>query len=157
VACQIEMALTAPWVMIHDADPRAVGLYNRHYSARRCRVERGIKKFVGPGEHIVLMTPDATALFVWRKFIDRSGQRGVNCAVFRNESPGRYLSSELILAAEPWAWDKWPGARLYTYVNARKVRRKRDPGRCFMRAGWRRCGETKGGLVVLEKMSDGGD
>jgi hypothetical protein len=31
-------------------------------------------------------TGDADALFVWRKFIDDSGQQGVNCAVFRNES-----------------------------------------------------------------------
>jgi hypothetical protein len=29
------------------------------------------------------------------------------------------------------------------------VRAKRDPGRCFLKAGWRRVGTTRGGLVVL--------
>ena len=47
---------------------------------------------------MVLINQEATALFVWRKFIDKSGQQGINCAVFRNESG--CLSSELIIEAE---------------------------------------------------------
>jgi hypothetical protein len=43
-----------------------------------------------------------------------AGQRGVNCAVFRNESS--VLSSELIREACGLAWTRWPGERLYTYV-----------------------------------------
>jgi hypothetical protein len=38
---------------------------------------------------------------------------------------------------------------MVTFVNRDKVRRKRDPGRCFLRAGFLREGETKGGLVAL--------
>ncbi len=97
---------------------------------------------------MVLMNGDCTALFVWRKFIDDSGQQGVNCAVFRNEGP--VLSSTLILEAEQLAWGRWPGERLYTYVAPQSIR-STNPGCCFKAAGWRRCGQTKGGLVILEK------
>ena len=77
-------------------------------------------------------------------------QTGVNCAVFRNE--GEQLSSFLIGRAQKLARQRWPGERLYTYVDPRKTRHKRDPGRCFRRAGWRPCGETKGGLQILEAL-----
>jgi hypothetical protein len=92
-------------------------------------------------------------LFVWRKFIDDAvpKQEGVNCAVFRNEGAG--LSSRLIMAADDLAWYRWPGERLYTYVDPKRTRHKRDPGRCFIRAGWRPCGWTKGGLRILECLS----
>jgi hypothetical protein len=39
---------------------------------------------------------------------------------------------------------------LYTYVNGRKVK-SANPGYCFKRAGWRTCGKTAGGLIILEK------
>jgi hypothetical protein len=113
--------------------------------------------FVGPGEKEVLVTPDAGALFVWRKFKDDAvpPQKGVNCAVFRREWGA--LSSTLIRAAEKIAWERWPNERLYTYVNANKankVRRKRDYGRCFLRAGWRRDGMTKTGLLIFHKLPE---
>lgn len=89
------------------------------------------------------------ACFIWRKFVSGDGEVGVNCAAFRNEGPG--LSSELIREACTLAWARWPGERLYTYVNENKIRRKRDPGRCFIRAGWHVCGRTTGaGLIILE-------
>ena len=98
---------------------------------------------------MVLMTLDCDALFVWRKFIDDSGERGVNCAVFRNEGP--ILSSTLILEAEQLAWGRWPGERLYTYVDARKIR-STNPGYCFLMAGWRRMDyRTANGKRVLAK------
>lgn len=87
-------------------------------------------------------------MFVWRKFIDASGQHGVNCAVFRNESP--CLSSILIRQADAIADQCWPGERHYTYVRAEAVR-SRNPGYCFIRAGWQRCGKTKSGLLILER------
>lgn len=87
-------------------------------------------------------------MFVWRKFIDDSGQDGVNCAVFRNESP--HLSSELIRQADAVADFAWPGERHYTHVDQARVR-SANPGFCFMAAGWKRCGVTKSGLIVLEK------
>lgn len=46
----------------------------------------------------------------------------------------------------------YPGAEgMITFVNADKVRHKRDPGRCFLRAGFRKVGITKvNRLIVLQ-------
>jgi hypothetical protein len=98
---------------------------------------------------MVLLTQDARALFVWRKFIDDSGQSGVNCAVFRREDDGGIRASELIRSAMDFAWSRWPGERLYTYVDPKKVKGP-NPGYCFIAAGWVSCGRTKKGLRVLE-------
>lgn len=37
-----------------------------------------------------------------------------------------------------------------TFVDPDKTRRKRDPGRCYRRAGFRHVGYTEGGLVALQ-------
>jgi hypothetical protein len=133
------------WIPIKDGDPSAMAIFLRHYTARK---NRKIYQFVGPGEKMVLITPCAKGLFIWRKFISDAGEVGVNCAVFRNEGAG--LSSDLIRSADAIAWARWPQDRLYTYVDPRLTRHKRDPGRCFLRAGWRHAGWTKGGLRILE-------
>jgi hypothetical protein len=150
------------WLQVKDGDPRASWLYKRHYSCQqykdRRRYQTGYRNrhlILGPGEKMVLITLAADALFGWRRFIDDSGQQGINCAVFRNESP--LLSSELILEAEELAWRKWPGERLYTYVDpiATSDRRSRHhkPGHCFRISGWEECGVTATkGLVILEKL-----
>lgn len=145
------------WLPAKDGDERATALYRRHYSfcgykdGRLSDTSNGNRWLIaGPGQKLLLMTTGCDALFVWRKFIDKSGQVGVNCAVFRNESG--ILSSVLILEAEEWAWQRWPGSRLYTYVNAGKIA-SANPGYCFKRAGWHTCGVTKSRkLVILEKL-----
>ena len=133
------------WWITKDGDTDLLARYRRHYSAR---TGQRIAQFVGPGEHIVLRTERADAMFVWRKFIDDSGQVGVNCSVFRNESTHR--SSDLIRQADAVADCAWPGLRHYTFVRAEAIR-STNPGFCFQRAGWQRCGMTKGGLVILER------
>ncbi len=153
----------AIWMPVRDANPTALAIFHRHYSYKpRVRsVSKQPFHFVGPGEKMVLLTGDARALFVWRKFRSMDRQQGVNCAVFRNESDQR--ASDLILAAEVCAWDRWPGERLYTYVNPRKVRRTRTPGRCFIKAGWRYVRNDDGKrrltvgrkLLILEKIPQG--
>jgi hypothetical protein len=155
VATALQLRLPAAegrsWIVSKDGDPAGLALYRRHYSRHVYRDGRQPKLFCGPGGKIVLVTADLMAVFVWRRFRDDSGQQGINCAVFRNEGP--VLSSQLILEAEGHAWARWPHeTRLYTYVNAGKVRHKRDPGRCFRKAGWRPCGITKcNRLLIMEK------
>ena len=156
------------WFAVSKRDPRAVALFSRHYSARkngatiRDWLAAGI---TAPGESLVLLTPAADALFVWvkQRYV-RNGERGVNCAVFRNEGP--YLSSELIREAEALAWAKWPGERLYTYVDPSQIK-SANPGYCFKMAGWTLVRDERGkpkqtsrGLLILEKFpdkSEGGD
>ena len=146
------------WLPVKDGDPRIVALYERHYSARPGlpigqRRKWGIS---GPGESLCLLTVTCDALFVWRaERFRKDKQQGINCAVFRNE--GAILSSTLVKEACELAWVKWPGERLYTFVDPIKTRHKRDPGRCFIKAGWRRCGTSAEGLVILEILKAQGE
>lgn len=137
------------WWLTKDGDRDCLAMYERHYSAYRYADGRKRKLFVGPGEKVVLRTIAADAVFVWRVFIDDSGQDGVNCAVFRNESA--HQSSELIRQADAIASCLWPDRRHYTYVRAEKIL-SNNPGYCFLMAGWKRCGFTKSGLLILEKV-----
>jgi hypothetical protein len=136
------------WFEIKDGDPRGKILYDRHYSRKRYVGYRKTSLFVGPGEKMVLLTVSADALFVWKLEKYRNDeQTGVNCSIFRNE--GDVLSSELIKEAVDLAWRRWPNTRLFTFVRANKIKSS-NPGFCFQMAGWRKCGTTKGGLVILE-------
>jgi hypothetical protein len=143
------------WYPTKDRDHRALALYLRHYSARKNGASRvGAKNwdcFVGPtADALVLLTSACDALFVWRREKYRQdGQEGINCSIFRNESP--LLSSTLILEAEALAWVKWPGYRLFTFVDPGKVGSP-NPGYCFKKAGWRYAGLSKKGLHILEKL-----
>ena len=142
----------ADWVLVKDGDPSVRTVFDRHYSRTRYADGRKPKLFVGPGQKMVLRTPEGDAIFVWRKFISQDNQDGVNCAVFRNEGPTR--SSDLIVSAVRVAKTRWPDERFYTYVNPGRIRSP-NPGYCFKQAGWRRCGETKRGLHILELLPDG--
>lgn len=140
----------ALWYITKDGDRTLLALYERHYSCYRYRDGRKRVLFCGPGQKIVLRTNAGDAGFIWRKFRDDSGQEGINCAFFRNES--RHLSSDLIRQADAIADFCWSGERHYTYVSPKDTRPKRDPGYCFIRAGWQTCGQTRGGgLLIMER------
>ena len=134
------------WVISHDMNPKAQELADRHYSRKTPGSKKG---FIGPGEKLVLLSPTGDALFTWlRSRADYRGDKieGVNCTIFRNEGP--VLSSKLILEAEKFAHDRWPGLKLFTYVSKEKVKSK-NPGWCFMKAGWKPAGENKSGELRL--------
>ena len=137
----------SPWIQVWDGNPTAAALYDRHYS--RNPGTRGDPRVAGPGEMLVLLTPCAKALFVWRQFRTKdpsAGPADVNCAIFRNEGAG--LASDLIRAAMGLAWARWGPQRLYTYVNPRRVRSV-NPGCCFKAAGWKKCGVTKTRALLI--------
>lgn len=137
------------WYLTSDGDEYCLELYERHYSCKTYADGRKRKLFVGPGEKLVLRTWKADAMFVWRKFVDDSGQKGINCAVFRNES--QIQSSKLIQEADAIADAIWPNQRHYTFVNAQKIK-SNNAGYCFKRAGWKVCGETKiNKLIILHR------
>ena len=134
------------WLISHDMNPKAQELADRHYSRKTPGSKKG---FIGPGEKLVLLSPTGDALFTWlRSRADYRGDKidGVNCTIFRNEGP--VLSSKLILEAEKFAHDRWPGLKLFTYVSKAKVKSK-NPGWCFMKAGWKLVGENKSGELRL--------
>jgi hypothetical protein len=139
------------WYLTKDGDRSCLALYQRHYSARKAyRDGRPRFQFVGPGTPIVLRTASADAMFIWLQHIDDTipKQEGIDCTCFRNESG--HLSSELLRQADAIADFCWPGQRHYTKIDPAQVR-SRNPGFCFLAAGWKRCGTTQNGLLILER------
>lgn len=138
----------SPWIEIRDGNALALDLFSRHYSKYIYKDGRKPNRFVGPGERMVLISSCGRALFVWRKFHSMDNQDGINCSVFRNESEQK--SSYLIIEAMKLASIRWPGERLYTYVNPSKVK-SLNPGYCFKVVGWKFVGITKARkLHILE-------
>lgn len=139
------------WYRSNRADPRAVALADRHYNRQKI----GSPQFVPPGRCLVLLTDNADAVWVtswpFAEYVKHAWAGAWVCSIFRNES--EHLSSDLIreaVAVTRSVWPNVPALGMVTFVDAGKVRRKRDPGRCYLRAGWKVCGETKGGLVALQ-------
>lgn len=148
------------WIEVRDGNDTARAIFDRHYSRYFYKDGRKPRLFVGPGEKMVLVSAEADALCVWRKFISRDDQVGVNCAIFRREGGER--ASRQLAAARALAWRRWPGERLYTYVDPRGVTPTFRAGRptwghCFYQDGWKFCGLTKGGLHILERHPDHGE
>lgn len=141
-------AVSEHWCLTKDGDPYCHAMAQRHYSARRYREQRQ-RLFVGPGFKLVLLSKDGSAVFVWRNFNDaiQPPQTGYNCAIFRNE--GNVLSSQLINEAVDVVFAHWGRQRCYTLVNPSRIRSS-NPGCCFKKAGWQRCGICKTGKIIFE-------
>ena len=124
-------------------------LADRHYTRQKI----GARQFVPPGRCLVLRSACGRAYWVtsWPfRYVKHAWPGAWVCSAFRNEGAG--LSSALILSAIAATRTMWPDPEehgLITFVNADKVRHKRDPGRCFLRAGFVDVGYTVGGLVAL--------
>ena len=139
------------WRLSHRADPRALPIADRHYNRQKI----GSPQFVAPGRCIVLLTDAADALWVtsfpFAEFVKHAWAGAWMCSCFRNESP--ILSSELIVeavAVTRGIYGEPPPSGMVTFVDTTKTRRKRDPGRCYRKAGFKPCGYTKGGLFALQ-------
>lgn len=139
------------WLATNQCDPLCLKLADRHYS----RQKPGSDRFMPPGRMLVLRTVAGDAVWgtAWpfAQYVNREWPDAMLCSIFRNESPE--LSSELVreaLACTHWKYPELPPNGMITMINEGKVRRKRDPGRCFRKAGFEPCGRTKGGLLVLQ-------
>lgn len=137
------------WRLSHRADPLACAIADRHYN----RQAIGSPQFVPPGRCVVLLRPRALWVTSWpfAECVKHAWAGAWVNSLFRNE--GDELSSDLIIsaiAATLSVWTMPPAQGIITFVDAGKVRRKRDPGRCYLRAGFQRCGETKGGLLAFQ-------
>lgn len=129
------------WRLSDRFDPAAVQLADRHYS----RQKPGTSQFVRAGSCFCLVSIDCRAVWAsWRGFAHHEWAGAWENVTFRNEGAG--LSSTLIrdaVAATVHAWGEPPELGIVTMVDEEAVRRKRDPGRCFLRAGFEVVGRTK--------------
>jgi hypothetical protein len=120
---------------------------------------------------LVLLTEKADALWVTSApmpdYTRHAWAGAWICSFFRNES--QILSSELIkqaVAATRWYYEYRPLQGMVTFINTEKVRKKRDWGRCYRKAGFakakcprhfdlcEKCNACKGlteeGLIALQ-------
>ena len=139
------------WIRSNRADPEVVPLADRHYNRQKI----GSPQFAPPGRCLVLKTAFLDAFWItswpFAQYVKHAWGGAWICSAFRNEGP--QLSSTLIrqaVSATLHEYGEAPELGMVTFVNAAKVRRKRDPGRCYLRAGFSRCGMTKGGLIALQ-------
>lgn len=136
------------WRLSHRADPIAVDMADRHYN----RQKPGSPQFVPPGRCLCLVADGAVWVTSW-PFAEWVKHRWAGAwvnSIFRRESGP--LASDLIreaVSATRWRWPEVPTLGMVTFVDRDKTRHKRDPGRCYVRAGFERDGETQGGLVAL--------
>lgn len=141
------------WRLSHRADKAALPLADRHYNRQKI----GSPQFVSPGRCVCLLTACEQALWVtswpFADYVKHAwGGAWVN-SLFRNEGAG--LSSELIrqaVAATRAVWPEPPALGMITFVDAGKTRHKRDPGRCYRKAGFKHVGFTRGGLWAFQML-----
>jgi hypothetical protein len=137
------------WRLSDKYDPAAVAIADRHYS----RQKPGTPQFLRPGDNFALVAITSDAVWAtWSGFAHHEWAGAWENTHFRNEGAG--LSSELILqavAATRHAWGEPPPLGMVSMVDLKRVRHKRDPGRCFRRAGFEPVGYTKTrGHLVLQ-------
>jgi len=143
------------WHLSWRADPRARPLADRHYN----RQKPGAAQFVPPGGCLVLLTTEADAVWVtstpMAEYVQHEWAGAWVNSLFRNE--GASLASDLIrdaVAATRAELGEPPALGMVTFVDAKKVRHKRDPGRCYRKAGFRLVGTTKSGLLAWQLVPD---
>ncbi len=145
------------WRLSWRADPIARRMADRHYN----RQNVGSDQFVPPGRCLVLVTTDSSAFWVtswpFGEYVKHAWPGAWMNSAFRNE--GGHLASDLIRAAVSatrWKYGEPPSIGMITFVDPSKVRRKRDPGRCFLRAGFVPATpkKTKGGLLAFQMWPD---
>jgi len=143
------------WCLSHRADPEAVAIADRHYNRQKI----GSPQFVPPGRCIVLKTLCGRALWVsswpFAEYVKHDWAGAWVNSLFRNEGQPHLKSSLLIrqaVAVTRHIWGDPPPLGLVTFVDAFHVRRKRDPGRCYRKAGFRQVGFTKGNLWAWQLM-----
>ena len=143
------------WSLSNRFDPAARAVADRHYNRQKV----GSPQFVPPGRCLVLYGENDAGRAFWvtswpfAEYVRHAWPGAWVCSAFRNE--GLALSSDLIreaLAATRWRWPDHPevhGMAMITFVDRDKTRPKRDPGYCYLMAGFEVIGESKGGLLAL--------
>ncbi len=137
------------WHLSHRFDKDALPLADRHYNRQKV----GSPQFVPPGTCLVLLAEQFDALWVtnWPRYAQHEWVGAWVNTLFRNESP--YFASDLIVqavAATRYQMGDPPAKGMITFVDASKVEKKRQPGRVYLKAGFRHVGYTQKGLWVFQ-------
>jgi hypothetical protein len=143
------MIAPMPWRLSHRFDREALPLADAHYN----RQKPGTSQFVPPGRCLVLLGDKALWVTSWPVYAQHAWAGAWINTCFRNESD--HLSSDLIrraVAVTRFYWPEAPSLGMVTFVDPAKIRRKRDPGRCYRKAGFQLVGTTKGGLLAWQML-----
>lgn len=140
------------WRRSNRADAEVVPLADRHYNRQKI----GSPQFAPPGRCLVLKYGDPVAAFwitswPYAQYVKHAWAGAWVCSAFRNESA--QLSSLMIrdaIAATRARWPETPALGMITFVDTKKVKKKRDFGRCYIKAGFSHVGWTKGGLMAFQ-------
>lgn len=139
------------WLRSDRCDPAVRPLADRHYN----RQSIGAINFAPPGRCLVLKTKLVDAFWItswpYAQYVRHAWAGAWVCSAFRNE--GNTLSSVLIseaVACTRAEFVEVPALGMITFVDITKVRKKRDFGRCYRKAGFVDAGWTKGGLLALQ-------
>ena len=139
------------WKLSHRADKLVLPIADRHYNRQKV----GSPQFIPSGRCLVLTCTTGTALWVtswpFAEFVKHEWAGAWVNSMFRRETGP--LASTLIreaVAVTKWFWPEVPKLGMVTFIDRKKVRKKRDFGRCYLRAGFKIAGETKGGLLALQ-------
>lgn len=139
------------WRLSDRCDREALPIADAHYN----RQKPGTPQFVPPGRCLVLMCVTGRALWVtswpFAEYVKHQWAGAWINSAFRRESGP--LASDLIreaVAITRWYWPEIPALGMVTFIDREKVKRKRDYGRCYRKAGFKQCGVTKGGLLALQ-------
>lgn len=167
------------WCLSHRAERRTRIIADRHYN----RQKPGTRQFVPPGRCLVLISDDGRGAWItswpFAEYVRHAWPGAWVNSLFRNEGAG--LSSELIreaVAATRAYFGEPPALGMVSFIDPDKTKHKRDPGRCYKRAGFvcaeclrpkcngyrrptrgaegptYRCGWTKGGLRALRLLPE---
>ncbi len=160
--------MSCAWELSDRFDPAARTIADRHYN----RQKPGSPQFVPPGRCLVLKCDRGFWVTSWpfAEYVRHAWAGAWVCSAFRLENGDPGEASALVveaLAVTAWKWappsvKAWRIRRrhdrsdiesieicMVTFVDEDKTRTKRDPGRCFRRAGFVDVGRTKGGLIAL--------
>lgn len=149
---------TMIWERSHRADVRSRIIADRHYNRQKI----GSPQFVPPGRCFVLYAENEAGKAFWitswpfAEYVKHAWAGAWICSAFRNEGAG--IASEMIesaIAATINNYGEIPELGMVTFLDRKKVkptmkRGVKTWGRTWELAGFRPCGETKGGLLALQ-------
>lgn len=143
------------WALSHRFDREALPMADRHYNRRKV----GSPQFVPPGRCVVLRQTHALWVTSWpfAQYVKHAWAGAWVNSLFRNEGAGK--ASTLILEAIAITRSIWqpPELGMITFVDTKHVppkmvRGKPVYGYCYLKAGFKHVGFTKGGLWAWQML-----